>query len=42
MANRVPKIGRIALTPMLNERGKLIGDFTMCRVGAQRVFLIGT
>ncbi len=42
MANRVPSIGRIALTPMLNERGKLIGDFTMCRVGAQRVFLICT
>ena len=32
MANRVPKVGRIALTPMLNERGKLIGDFTLCRV----------
>jgi dimethylglycine dehydrogenase len=42
MANRVPKVGRIALTPMLNERGKLIGDFTMCRVGAERVFLICT
>ena len=32
MANRVPAVGRIALTPMLNERGKLIGDFTLCRV----------
>jgi dimethylglycine dehydrogenase len=42
MANRVPKVGRIALTPMLNERGKLIGDFTMCRVGPERVFLICT
>jgi len=42
MANRVPRVGRIALTPMLNERGKLIGDFTMCRVGAERVFLICT
>src|SRR5207302_989200 len=42
MANRVPAVGRIALTPMLNERGKLIGDFTMCRVSEQRVFLIGT
>ena len=42
MANRVPKVGRIALTPMLNECGKLIGDFTMCRVGAERVFLICT
>jgi len=42
MANHVPKVGRIALTPMLNERGKLIGDFTLCRLSAQRVFLICT
>jgi dimethylglycine dehydrogenase len=42
MANHVPGVGRIALTPMLNERGKLIGDFTMCRVSEQRFFLIGT
>jgi dimethylglycine dehydrogenase len=42
MANRVPPVGRIALTPMLNERGKLIGDFTMCRVAADHSFLIGT
>jgi dimethylglycine dehydrogenase len=42
MANRVPGVGRIALSPMLNERGKLIGDFTMCRVSAEFFFLIGT
>ncbi|MEP7244907.1 MAG: FAD-dependent oxidoreductase [Gammaproteobacteria bacterium] len=42
MANRVPAVGRIALAPMLNERGKLIGDFTMCRAAEDRVFLIGT
>ncbi|MDB6091959.1 MAG: glycine cleavage system protein [Gammaproteobacteria bacterium] len=42
MTNRVPRVGRIALSPMLNERGKLIGDFTMCRVAADRLFLIGT
>jgi len=42
MANRVPAVGRIALTPMLNDRGKLIGDFTMCRVAAEHVFLVGT
>jgi dimethylglycine dehydrogenase len=42
MANHVPNVGRIALTPMLNERGKLIGDFTMCRPSEQRFFLIGT
>lgn len=42
MANRVPAVGRIALTPMLNEAGRLIGDFTMCRLAADRVLLIGT
>ena len=42
MANRVPSVGRIALTPMLNQRGKLIGDFTMCRLAADHIFLIGT
>ena len=29
MAGRVPKQGRISLTPMLSPKGKLIGDFTM-------------
>ena len=37
MANRVPKEGRMTLTPMLSERGKLIGDFTMARLGAERI-----
>ncbi len=42
MANHVPPVGRIALTPMLNERGKLIGDFTLGRLEQSRIFLIGT
>ena len=29
MAGRVPAQGRLSLTPMLSEKGKLIGDFTM-------------
>ncbi len=29
MAGRIPKPGRIALTPMLNPTGRLIGDFTV-------------
>ncbi len=29
MAGRVPKPGRISLTPMLNTQGRLIGDFTL-------------
>ncbi len=42
MANKVPRVGRLSLTPMLNDRGKLIGDFTICRVSADHFFLIGT
>ncbi|MDA7429853.1 FAD-dependent oxidoreductase [Primorskyibacter aestuariivivens] len=29
MAGRVPKPGRLSLTPMLSPKGKLIGDFTI-------------
>ena len=42
MANKVPAVGRIVLSPMLNERGKLIGDFTMCRIATDHFFLVGT
>jgi dimethylglycine dehydrogenase len=36
MANRMPREGRINLTPMLSARGKLIGDFTVARLGPER------
>jgi len=36
MANRMPGQGRIALTPMLSPRGKLIGDFTVAKLGPER------
>ncbi len=39
MANRVPEQGRIALTPMLSPSGKIIGDFTMMRLGPEEVQL---
>ena len=42
MAGRIPQVGRMALAPMLNERGKLIGDFTICRPEGNQFFLIGT
>ena len=29
MAGRIPKVGRLSLTPMLSPSGKLIGDFTV-------------
>ena len=33
LTNRMPQTGRIALTPMLNDAGKLIGDFTVAKAG---------
>ncbi|MEO9337935.1 FAD-dependent oxidoreductase [Mesorhizobium sp. SB112] len=42
MTNRMPKIGRIVLTPMLNEFGKLIGDFTIAKAGAERFMIWGS
>ncbi len=29
MAGRIPKPGRLSLTPMLSPKGRLIGDFTV-------------
>jgi dimethylglycine dehydrogenase len=47
MTNRMPKAGRIVLTPMLNENGKLIGDFTIAKAaplqnGEDRFFMWGS
>ena len=33
MAGKIPKTGRIALAPMLNHKGYLIGDFTIMNLG---------
>jgi dimethylglycine dehydrogenase len=35
MTNRMPTKGRIVLTPMLNELGKLIGDFTIANTSGK-------
>lgn len=42
MTNRMPKTGRIVLTPMLNEFGKLIGDFTIAKAGEDRFMVWGS
>src|SRR5262245_34410159 len=42
MTNRMPKKGRIVLTPMLNEFGKLIGDFTIAKTGDDRFMIWGS
>ena len=39
MANRVPRVGKIALSAMLSPKGRIIGDFTMARVAEDAVML---
>ncbi|MCY4453134.1 MAG: FAD-dependent oxidoreductase [Immundisolibacterales bacterium] len=36
MANRMPEVGRIVLTPMLSPTGRLVGDFTVARIAPER------
>src|SRR5579883_2789445 len=40
MANKLPPVGKLALTPMLNEQGKLIGDFTIGRTADDKFLLV--
>ena len=42
MTNKMPKPGRIILTPMLNPAGKLIGDFTIAKAGAELFYMWGS
>jgi len=42
LANKPPREGRLALSPMLNERGKLIGDFTVANAGNNRYYVFGS
>lgn len=42
MTNRMPKTGRIVLTPMLNEKGRIIGDFTIAKVSSRRFYMWGS
>lgn len=42
LANRMPAKGHLALTPMLNEAGKLIGDFTVAKADDERFYIFGS
>jgi dimethylglycine dehydrogenase len=43
LANAIPsESGRVALSPMLNPRGRLVGDFTVSRLGDEEFFLVGS
>ncbi|MCP4981374.1 MAG: FAD-dependent oxidoreductase, partial [Gammaproteobacteria bacterium] len=41
MANRLPKKGRMALSPMLSTRGRLAGDFSISRIASDRFLVLG-
>ena len=46
LANNIPTAGRLALTPMLNRQGKIIGDFTVGTLvdglGVERFMIFGS
>jgi dimethylglycine dehydrogenase len=42
MTNRMPRSGRLILTPMLNHAGRLIGDFTIAHAGENRFLMWGS
>ena len=42
LACRVPDVGAMVLAPMLKEDGKVIGDFTLARLGAEAFLLVGS
>jgi dimethylglycine dehydrogenase len=40
--NSLPKIGRTVLTAMLNPEGKIVGEFSVSRIGEEEFFLFGS
>ena len=42
LTNRMPKLGRLTLSPMLNDKGKLIGDFTVAKAGPELFYVFGS
>jgi len=42
LANRLPRAGRLALSPMLNDNGRLVGDFTVAQAARDRYYLFGS
>jgi dimethylglycine dehydrogenase len=42
LPNRLPAVGRMVLTPMLNPAGRLIGDFTVGRLAEDRYIIFGS
>ena len=41
MANKMPQLGRMTLSPMLSPHGRLAGDFSITRLDHDRYFVLG-
>jgi len=41
MANHLPKLGRMGLSPMLSPKGRVAGDFSISRLDNDRFFVLG-
>ncbi len=42
LACRIPRAGRMTLAPMLNQQGRIIGDFTLANLGGGHFFIVGS
>ena len=42
LTNRMPNVGRIVLTAMLNPQGRIVGEFTVARAGDDDFYLFGS
>ncbi len=42
MAGRIPRLGRIALSPMLSPTGRVIGDFSISHVAPDHFLVLGS
>jgi dimethylglycine dehydrogenase len=42
ITNRLPRVGRLVLSPILTHRGKLQGDLTIGRLAEDRFFILGS
>ncbi|MEQ9490832.1 MAG: FAD-dependent oxidoreductase [Alphaproteobacteria bacterium] len=42
VAAKIPRTGRMTLAPLLNDNGKVIGDFTVAKLSDERFFVFGS
>ncbi|MDH3694144.1 MAG: FAD-dependent oxidoreductase [Gammaproteobacteria bacterium] len=42
LANTMPAAGKVVLAPMLNDKGRLIGDFTVAKLGDEHFMIFGS